>query len=75
MNFKKDEFINPIVGSTSFTLSNFPDLKYPPLITRGGSQLISTDYNLSGNLLTLLQPIDKSIGGDGSEDIVVIYSY
>ena len=75
LNFYRDEFVNPINGTTTLNLTYSPTTMFPPIVTRGGSQILSTDFSILGNVLTLNDPITSSPGGAGSEDIIITYSY
>lgn len=72
-NFFRDVFIDPLNGTTSFTLTHTPIA--PETVVRGGSVLLPNEYSITGNTLTLVTPITNSIGGGGSEDIMVIYPF
>ena len=71
--FYRDEFINPPNGTSSFELS-FEPTQYL-FITRGGSQLVESDYQLIGKTIIINDPISYSIGGMGGESLIVTYSY
>lgn len=75
LQFTRDEFLNPVDGTTNFTLSQTPNNIFPPIVTQGGSHLTLSDYSITGNVLTLTNPIASSSGGAGGSDIIVQYSY
>jgi hypothetical protein len=72
-NFYRDVFVDPANGTTNFTLTHAPVA--PETVVRGGSVLLPNEYSITGTTLTLVTPISASVGGGGSEDIMVIYPY
>ena len=72
-NFYRDVFVDPLNGTANFTLTYTPIA--PETVVRGGSVLLPNEYTIVGNVLTLVTPISASVGGGGSEDIMVIYPY
>lgn len=74
-NMFRDEFINPLAGTVDFTLTYTPTTGYPEIVTRGGKQLLSSEYTIASNILTLINPISVTPGGAGGEDITITYSY
>lgn len=77
-NYARFESINPAIGTTSFTLPNAPLQNVnslPPIVTIGGLQIPSTDWNITGTTFNYPSGIAASGGGAGGQDLIITYQY